>query len=130
MRRLPRKTLRLNAQLDRGEGVPGDAARVRLQRAQGRLAVRATARMNGYILSPEAEDDIFEIWSYLAKEVGAGFGQVWSVQSFDYHPKPPGSLHRLVAPIGRNRWQNQGRTSIGGVEEPVVIDPEVKMQEA
>src|SRR5256885_1172697 len=26
--------------------------------------------MSGYILSPESEEDIFEIWSYLAKEAG------------------------------------------------------------
>jgi len=26
--------------------------------------------MNGYIVSPEAEDDLFEIWSYFARETG------------------------------------------------------------
>ncbi len=26
--------------------------------------------MNGYIVSPEAEDDLFEIWSYFAREAG------------------------------------------------------------
>lgn len=52
--------------------------------------------MTGYILSPDAEDDIFEIWSYLAKEVGIGFAnQVESALFNDFAllVKSPGLGH-------------------------------------
>jgi antitoxin ParD1/3/4 len=56
------------SQLDRGEGVSGDIAR---------------ARMKGFVLSPEAEEDIFEIWSYLANEVTVEFADQIETGIFD-----------------------------------------------
>jgi plasmid stabilization system protein ParE len=39
--------------------------------------------MSGYILSPESEEDIFEIWSYLAMEAGVGLAS--QVESELFH---------------------------------------------
>jgi len=39
--------------------------------------------MNSYILSPEAEEDIFEIWSYLANEVNVDFASQIESKLFD-----------------------------------------------
>lgn len=50
-----------------------------------------------YILSPEAEEDIFKIWSYLANEVNVEFaGQIESklFDSFAFLSGSPGLGHR------------------------------------
>ena len=39
--------------------------------------------MNSFVLSPEAEEDIFEIWSYLASEVNAEFADRIESNLFD-----------------------------------------------
>ena len=53
--------------------------------------------MNSYILSPEAEEDIFEIWSYLANEVNVDFAnQIESklFDDFDLLSRSPGLGHK------------------------------------
>jgi antitoxin ParD1/3/4 len=47
------------------------------------LAGRAKARVTSFILSPEAEGDIFEIWSYLANEVSVEFADQIESDLFD-----------------------------------------------
>ena len=39
--------------------------------------------MNSFVLSPEAEEDIFEIWSYLANEVNIEFADQIESNLFD-----------------------------------------------
>jgi plasmid stabilization system protein ParE len=39
--------------------------------------------MNSFVLSPEAEDDIFENWSYLANEVNVEFADQIESYLFD-----------------------------------------------
>jgi plasmid stabilization system protein ParE len=39
--------------------------------------------MNAFILSPEAEEDVFEIWSYLANEVNVEFADRIESKLFD-----------------------------------------------
>ena len=39
--------------------------------------------MNGYILAPESQEDIFEIWSYLAAEAGVEFANQVESELFD-----------------------------------------------
>ena len=39
--------------------------------------------MNSFVLSPEAEEDIFEIWSYLANEVNVEFADQIESNLFD-----------------------------------------------
>lgn len=39
--------------------------------------------MNSYILSPQAEEDIFEIWSYLASVANADFADQIESKLFD-----------------------------------------------
>ena len=39
--------------------------------------------MNSFVLSPEAEEDIFEIWSYLANEVSVEFADQIESNLFD-----------------------------------------------
>ena len=39
--------------------------------------------MNGYVLSPESEDDIFAIWSYLAAESGISLADQIESDLFD-----------------------------------------------
>lgn len=39
--------------------------------------------MNSFVLSPEAEEDIFEIWSYLANEVNVEFADQIESSLFD-----------------------------------------------
>ena len=39
--------------------------------------------MNSFVLSPEAEEDIFEIWSYLANEVKVEFADQIESNLFD-----------------------------------------------
>ena len=39
--------------------------------------------MNSFVLSPEAEEDIFEIWSYLANEVNVAFANQIESNLFD-----------------------------------------------
>jgi toxin ParE1/3/4 len=39
--------------------------------------------MSGYILSPESQEDIFEIWSYLAVEAGAELASQVESELFD-----------------------------------------------
>ncbi len=53
--------------------------------------------MNSFILSPEAEDDIFEIWSYLANEVNVEFADQVESKLFDDFAllsKSPGLGHK------------------------------------
>lgn len=53
--------------------------------------------MNSFILSPEAEDDIFEIWSYLANEVNVEFADQIDSNLFDafaHLSRNPGLGHR------------------------------------
>jgi len=39
--------------------------------------------MNSFVLSPEAEEDIFEIWTYLANEVNVEFANQIESNLFD-----------------------------------------------
>ena len=53
--------------------------------------------MKSFVLSPEAEDDIFEIWSYLAKEVNVEFAdQIESnlFDAFELLSRSPGLGHK------------------------------------
>jgi plasmid stabilization system protein ParE len=53
--------------------------------------------MSGYILSPEAEEDIFEIWSYLAKEASVALADQVESELFDDFSllaRSPGIGHR------------------------------------
>ncbi|MCC6367341.1 MAG: type II toxin-antitoxin system RelE/ParE family toxin [Bryobacterales bacterium] len=53
--------------------------------------------MGGYILSPESLEDVYEIWSYLARESGVDFaGRVESAlfEKFDLLAQHPGLGHK------------------------------------
>ena len=53
--------------------------------------------MNSFILSPEAEDDIFEIWSYLSNEANVEFADHVESKLFDDFAllsKSPGLGHK------------------------------------
>ncbi|MGH7488097.1 MAG: type II toxin-antitoxin system RelE/ParE family toxin [bacterium] len=39
--------------------------------------------MNGFIVSPEAEEDVFEIWCYLARETSVEFADGVEAELFD-----------------------------------------------
>ena len=55
--------------------------------------------MSGYVLSPEAEQDIFEIWSYLADEASIDLAsQVESelFEAFELLARTPGLGHKRV----------------------------------
>ena len=39
--------------------------------------------MNSFVLSPEAEEDIFEVWTYLANEVNVEFANQIESNLFD-----------------------------------------------
>jgi hypothetical protein len=56
--------------------------------------------MNSFVLSPEAEEDIFEIWSYLASAVNVKFAD--QVESELSMPSP--SFQEILA------WATSGRT--------------------
>ncbi len=53
--------------------------------------------MNSFILSPEAEEDIFEVWSYLANKVNVEFAdQIESnlFETFAHLSRNPGLGHK------------------------------------
>lgn len=53
--------------------------------------------MSGYILSPESEEDVFEIWSYLAKEAGVNLAnriESELFEKFDLLAQNPGLGHK------------------------------------
>ena len=53
--------------------------------------------MNSFVLSPEAEEDVFEIWSYLANEVNVEFADQIESNLFDafaHLSRNPGLGHK------------------------------------
>ena len=53
--------------------------------------------MNSFVISPEAEEDIFEIWTYLANEVNAEFADQIESNLFDafvFLARNPGLGHK------------------------------------
>lgn len=53
--------------------------------------------MSGYILSPDAETDIFEIWAYLAEQAGVALADQIEAELFDDFSRlacSPGIGHR------------------------------------
>jgi antitoxin ParD1/3/4 len=91
------------AQFDRGEGVPGDQLRGRLE-ADKAVAPRPLRFVKPYLVAPEAEGDLRQIWRYLLGVAGLAIAnriQGELVDAFEGLADVPGKAISVpTSPVG------------------------------